>query len=395
MKRWFNYVLALVVLVQLVGCTNTTSSTQETSTPEVDNTDYTTGTPWQNIDLDGVVREDTPTDVKDNFALYVNKEKILNTVIPEGYSYGGTVMEAKFNNDVDIKNMFVGGRAESHDAKLALDLYNLMMDWDTRNKVGVDPLKQAITKVEEIASLEDLSTYLGEVPVADQIHSLFNYGVTEDLVESDRMVVVVVAPKLLLGDSAEYSKLTEYGTMVKDAYTTLANKMLVKLGYTEEEAKQKIDNCLEYETMLAPSITTNEDRQKPTYLASSNNHYTRDELISATGNLPLLASLEKAFGLPKTDDYVLYQPKSIEQLNKLYTEDNLTLMKDYIIVHGAIDSAQYLDRECYEWYNDAKNAINGSTGILDDETAFSTSTASILEWPVGRLYTEKIGRAHV
>ena len=31
--------------------------------------DYTTGTPWMNIDLEGNVTADTPTDPKDNYAL--------------------------------------------------------------------------------------------------------------------------------------------------------------------------------------------------------------------------------------------------------------------------------------------------------------------------------------
>ena len=42
-----------------------------------DGPDYTTGTPWLCIDLDGVVTADTPADLKDNFALAVNKDKIL------------------------------------------------------------------------------------------------------------------------------------------------------------------------------------------------------------------------------------------------------------------------------------------------------------------------------
>ena len=133
MKKSLKCGISLVLILQLFACTNTGTAV-ETTTPEttsapteiadVENTseiDYKTGTPWLNIDLDGVVTEDMPADVKDNFALYVNKDKILNTTIPEGYSYGGTIMEAMYNNNVDLKNMFVNGKAESHDAKLALD----------------------------------------------------------------------------------------------------------------------------------------------------------------------------------------------------------------------------------------------------------------------------------
>ena len=403
MKKTIPLIVVSLFATQLFACSTANNTPQQTATPEAtaeptaaepaevteeNEADYTTGTPWQCIDLDGVVTADTPTDLKDNFALYVNKEKILNTVIPEGYSYGGTIMDAVVNNDRDIKNMFVSGKAESHDAKLAIDLYNLFMDWDTRNKIGVEPLKQAVDIVEKIDSIDALSTYLGETPTSDQLYSPLLYGVTDDLVDSNLKVLAILPARFVLGDSAEYTNLTDYGKMKKDAYTTLVNKMLVKLGYSSEEAQQKLDHCFEFETLLAPFTCTSEESQKPSYISSINNHYTREELKTAVGNLPFLNSMEIGDGFPVTDDYVIYEPKSIEQLNKLYTEENLTLLKDYIIVHGVISNASILDRECYEWSNDADNAISGSTGILDDETAFSTLTSNILSWPVGRLYAE-------
>lgn len=403
MKKILTFLVVSLFTTQLFACSTANNTPQQPATPEPtteatvaeptevteeNEVDYTTGTPWQCIDLDGVVTADTPTDLKDNFALYVNKEKILKIVIPEGYSYGGTIMDAVVNNDQDIKNMFVSGKAESHDAKLAIDLYNLFMDWDTRNKIGVEPLKQAVDIVEKIDSIDALSTYLGETPTPDQLYSPLLYGVTDDLVDSNLKVLAIFPSRLLLNDSAEYTNLTDYGKMKKDAYTTLVNKMLVKLGYSEEEAQQKLDNCFKFETLLAPYTCTSEESQKPTYLASINNHYTHEEFKAAVGNLPFLNSIEIGDGFPVTDDYVIYEPKSIEQLNKVYTEENLTLLKDYIIVHGAISNARILDRECYEWSNDADNAISGSTGILDDETAFSTLTSNILSWPVGRLYAE-------
>lgn len=69
---------------------------------EQSDTDYTTGTPWQDIDLEGVVTEDTPTDLKDNFALAANKDKILGFTIPEGYPYGGTIMDVVLKNSEDL-----------------------------------------------------------------------------------------------------------------------------------------------------------------------------------------------------------------------------------------------------------------------------------------------------
>ena len=63
--------------------------------------DYANGTPWQDIDLDGVVTEDTPVDVKDNFALYANKDDILSLKIlkDSGVAMGNASDEVKKSAD--------------------------------------------------------------------------------------------------------------------------------------------------------------------------------------------------------------------------------------------------------------------------------------------------------
>ena len=50
---------------------------KDTAADAADTADYTTGTPWPCIDLEGVVTPDIPADLKDNFALAVNRDKIL------------------------------------------------------------------------------------------------------------------------------------------------------------------------------------------------------------------------------------------------------------------------------------------------------------------------------
>ena len=351
-------------------------------------TDYSTGTPWPDIDLDGVVTPDTPAELKDNFALYVNKDKILDLEIPEGYSYGGTVRDLMLLQAADVKNMFLGEAPESHDARLAYDLFWLMMDWDSRNALGVAPLKEMTDAVEEISSIEELMAYFVEMPIEEQIGSLWSCGAMQDLVNSDRYILAISDAGLLLEDSAEYRELTPYGKVKKDAYCALAEKMLLKLGYSKEQTAQKIDNSFAFETMLADAIYTNEERQRPDYFARIYNIYSREELEAAQGKLPVLACMEQAEGYPAAEEYLVMEPAYLEKLNELCTEENLPLIRDMLIVCGAIRQAGSLDRECYEWSVACENAISGATGILDDEIVFSGAASEMLSWPVAQLYTE-------
>ena len=375
MKKTLRILLAMSILLML-GVT-----------ASAEGTDYTTGTPWLDSDLDGNVTADTPAVLKDDFALYVNKDKILATKIPEGYSEAGTLLDVEKKCTEDIKNMFLGEAPTEHDAKLAYDLFWLMMDWDSRNAAGVAPLKAATDEIEAIDSIEALNAYFLEKPVEDQLSALYAATKLNDFMDSSRNLLVVATISPLLEDSAEYSAMTDFGRVKKDAVTELARKMLLKLGYSEEEAQKKIDNCFALETALSPTIASNEDQKKPDYLSKIYNIYSYDELKELQGKLPVVELIAHC-GFPKTDKYMVMSPGYFQKLNELYTEENLPMIRDYLIVQGAVSSASSLDRECYEWSVARKNAITGASGILPDEDVFAPAVAGMLEWPVARLYSE-------
>ncbi|MBO7727109.1 MAG: hypothetical protein J6S50_01150, partial [Oscillospiraceae bacterium] len=379
MKKLIGIMLAVSMLLSLGSFA---FAEDVTATP-----DYTTGTPWPDIDLDGVVTPDMPAELKDNFALYVNKDKILEMEIPEGYSYGGTVMDLVQLQAEDLKNMFLGQAPDSHDAKLAYDLFWLMMDWDSRNALGVAPLKERIDVVEAISSIDELMAYFVETPIEKQIGALWLASSMQDLIDSNRYVLAVTDAGLILEDSAEYRELTPYGELKKEAYTDLAEKMLLKLGYSEEEATQKIENTFAFETMTADAIYTSEEQQRPDYFGRIYNVFSREELEAAQGKLPILAVLEQVEGFPAAEDYIVMNPAYLEKMNELCTEENLPLIRDMIIVGAALSQAGTLDRECYEWSVECDNAISGATGILPDETVFSSAVSQTLTWPVAQLYT--------
>lgn len=351
-------------------------------------TDYTNGNPWPAIDLDGVVKEDTPVNLKDNFDLAVNKDKILKLKFAEGYNSAGTTTALNQQQSANLTQLFKGEAPKEHDAKLAYDLYNLLMDWDSRNAQGTAPLKKAVDTIEAVDSIPALNKYILETPAAQQPASLWLSGSDSDIIDSTRNVLIVTNSGLLLDDSAEYTNLTEYGIIKKDAISTLSDKMLQKLGYSKAEADKKLANCLALEKMMSSAIYTNEEQQQAEHLSRINNRYTYEQLAKEQGNVPILAFIAH-MGYPKADEYLIPSPKFITKLNELYTEENLPLLKDYLIVHAATSSAQYLDQECYDLYYDYSNAVTGSKGKRPDDESFAKYVSSALKWQTAELYTEK------
>ena len=270
MQKLFKVVLGLAMALSVFG-------TAMAAEP-----DYRNGTPWPDTDLDGVVTEDMEASIKDNFVLAVNKEDILAIKIPEGYSSGGTVTDLRLKQNEDLKKMFLGKEPAGHDQKLAYHLFQLMMDWESRNAQGVLPLKKQTEAIESVGTISDLNAYFLESDPEDCMAILWPAFSEADVKDSSRNILNIGFAPLLLGDSAEYGKLTEFGSIKKKAFSDLAQKMLEKLGYSEEQSRQKIENCFALESKMAPAIYTNEERNKPDFISKANNYYSHEELTSIT-----------------------------------------------------------------------------------------------------------------
>ena len=354
--------------------------------------DYTTGTPWMDVDLEGNVTADTPTDPKDNFALWANKDRILSMEIPEGYIAAGNTTDVDRKGNEDMKALFHGEVPEDHDARLAYDYYFLLSDWDARDARGVAPLKEMVDQVEGITSLEALTEYFVKTPFKDRLFCLWKVSNVQDTENAGHNVLSIKNGYSFLRDPAEYIELTADVEAKKETYEVFFVKMLEKLGYSEKEAKQKFDNCFAWETML--NVVLAEEESASELTAEADTYYTREKLLAATPKIPVLETLEKADGYPVMDRYLIPSPAVMEKLNELYTEENLPLMRDYLILHGIYENTEALDWESYVLINDCQEMIeSGSHYELDKQTYADSlvydDVSLRVAWPVSKLYVEK------
>lgn len=242
--------------------------------PEEKEKDYTTGTPWLCSMIDGTVTEDTPTDPKDDFYLYVNKDKLLSFELTDERPEIGPFVDVIYKVDGDIRAMYEEDYPESHDARLVYDLYHMALDWETRDALGVEPLKKITDEIEAISSIDELTAYFTKPVDGEPRTKLWRSFSTIDPVHSDTNILMVNYCPLLRRDSAEYSAPTPRGEEMTACSTDLTEYLLVRLGYSEEEARQKIENCMKLEGMLAPVIPTQEERMDPDFSASQNKYVT-------------------------------------------------------------------------------------------------------------------------
>lgn len=361
---------------------------------DVEEIDYTTGTPWMDIDLEGNVTADTPTDLKDNYALWANKDRILILEYPEGYMTAGNSSDVNYKADEDLKGLFRGEVPEDHDSRLAYDYFYLLCDWDARDARGVAPLKEMVDAVEGITSLDALTEYFVKTPWEDRLYCLWRETVSSDTENPGSNILSIKNGYSLIKDPAEYREMTDDGEEQIECYKAFFGKMLEKLGYSEEKAKQKFDNCFAWETMLSSVLASAEERSSSEYKFAADTHFTRDELLSAAPNIPILETLEQVDGYPAMDQYLMPEPAAIEKLNELYTEENLPLMRDYLILHGIYQMAEALDWESYALAVDCQEMTSGGYPAELNREDYPASTVyedikSSVAWPVSKYYVEK------
>ena len=207
------------------------------------------GNPWMDVNVIDTKHQRPTFPLEDNFYAASNHDWLVE-VDSQGIKSRYDVFD-DVNGDVNIKlaRLLEDRSYISHDSSICQKVYDMVKNWNRRDKIGLAPLKAEVDAIEAIQTLEDMDKYLigEEVPAS----GLIEPNMETDLNDSSRYVISINPMGLTLGDSAEYQKLTALGKRTKKANDTAAKKMLLLLRYDESSVKQKVDAMYRLEYALA------------------------------------------------------------------------------------------------------------------------------------------------
>ena len=348
------------------------------------------GTPWIDADIKENVTADMQVDPKDDLYLYANKDWILENEIPDGYSSWSNYSKRALDVKKQCMELLKDESIEGHDADLVRTYNKLILDWDTRNKLGVSELQDAYNKITEAKSIDDISKLLTDKDTVYDYFNFFDYDIDTGLNNPDKNIMIIASPALILDDSAEYPDRSELGDMnygySKDLFVHIAQKF----GMTKDEADKCFENALSLETKLAPSIFTTEDQLSSDYFEKINNEMSFDEAVSNSKAFPLKDILT-SMGVVYDGEYLVLEPDYLKKLDEVYTQDNLELIKSLMTVNYVLDSALIIDRDSYDKRNELRNKYFGTTGaVSDDEMAYGVVSEELPD-SMQIVYVEKYG----
>ncbi|MBR6469237.1 MAG: hypothetical protein IKS84_02560, partial [Lachnospiraceae bacterium] len=389
-RRVFALFLAGTMLVS-AGCSATVSM-DEKGTVTVDDirytydeSEYTGGRPWLDTCIKENVSKDMETSPKDDFYLYVNHDWACCTEIMEGESRA-TVFDALDSAVLEkALSLLKDDTLDGHDASLAQGYFNAFLDWDARNEAGIEPVRDTVKRIRDIRTIEDLNGFILDsdnswgVPVFMIIENAPN------LKDAQNYITEIVHGNFLLEDAAEYTDRTAYGDIMYESGLKIAEAMLTRLGYSGQDAREMFDRAIGLEGELAEVSFTVEDEYQPWYYEKTYNVYEAGSLDELSPVFPL-ADLLKSRGYGEAELICIDEPEAIVKLNEIYTEDNLEVIKDYMLVGYLIKCSKILDREAYDVHCESENIKKGTTGRMSDEEAAYGCMMERFFVPMDRLY---------
>ena len=335
---------------------------------------------WLNSNIIGNVTEDTPAELKDNFELYVNKDWIVGASLPDGVASLSPLSECSLIVQDRWQQILTDDTLTDHDAQLVHKLYALVTDWDNRDAQGIEPARRYIEAIQRIDDLDGLYRYMES---DDNLMQLYPFTVNVDSDGGDPATYIrYIDPQgQMLAPTSEYIKRTQVGDLFYNEVRQNSLYMLKRLGFDEEGSNLMFDNAMEYETLIAKSILLAEDMDE----ANEDHYYSTTELATIADGFPI-ADMIDAMGY--SDDGVIdvELPVYFEHLKDIFTEENVPLIRDWLMVRTARELTDLLDKETSRGAAVLNARLSGVETKAEDEDLAMITVLGCLPIPMDNLY---------
>lgn len=407
-------VMVLSSFSALTGCTQTppveenvepteetVAVSEDTVTPETeaDNSglpmDPSVMAPWVNSNIIGMADMSEIPSYKDDFYSATNYEWLNSAELRPGYSSESPMYDATDIVKERCLEILDDESITGADADLIKNHYELALDWEGRNEVGLTPIEPLIDAINAIETRDDLTEFLlSDLNYEYGYTFILPIGLTIYSADSNLYEVGIYTPNLLLGDAAEYTELTENGKRVKEYWDGAASYMLGRLGMSEDEIQDTLTNAYEFDAKLAGQQKTLLEKYDPSYLNESINMVTMEDLAEMSPDFPLVPYMEK-YGWAESELIDVEWPNSVTGLNELYTEENVEGIKAKLLVTNVCVYISMLDEDAFRKQQELYNAYAGIDESESDEDIAYKETRGFYPDSFARIYVEKYLDANV
>lgn len=225
--------------------------------------------------------------------------------------------------------------------------YKSGMDEATIAKLGFEPLKPELAKIDALKTPADIAAYVRDAH-ARGLDGVFHFGSGADYKNASIQIAYARQGGLSLPTSEYYSK-PEHAKL-REAYVVHVGRMLELVGVPKQAAAEQAKLVLAFETRLAAASFAPVELRKP------ENQYHFVSLKDADASTPHFSWTEfvKAVGADVKDGLSLSQPKFFAEFDEMLTDVPAAQWQAYLRYHAANEAADYLApvfaQESFDFY---------------------------------------------
>ena len=326
----------------------------------------------------------------DDFFRFVTGKWIDNTEIPSDRTRWGSFDELRKNTDDDVMAILKEALADksidvNSDQGKALSLYKSILDTVSRNRMGVEPLKPYLAKIDAIQSAKDLVALITAMEKEGGVGFFGSYVYT-DAKDSNKNVVYVGTGSLGLPDRDYYVSEETDMKEKRAKYVAHVSRMLQFLGDNETSAKASAEKVLALETKMA---TATLDRVARRDRRNTYNPMKVSDLQKLVPDVDWNSYFE-ANGMGKLDSIVVSQPKYMEEFEAILKQGDVASWKAYLRWTLLNENAGLLSTEIADanWEFFGKTLTGAIKQRPAEERALATVNGRLGE-ALGKLYVAK------
>jgi predicted metalloendopeptidase len=262
------------------------------------------------------------------------------------------------------------------------DFYKAYMDVAHVDALGIDPLKPELARIDAIASLADLSAYMGHFTRVAADSAFASIVPSTDLVDAKKVSLYFVSGGLMLDQGSLYDGPLDSPQLA--AYRRFLEDVLKVAGYEPARAAHVAERTLVLEKTLHAAQLT------PVEAVDPRNGYQPMPFADLQKQIPELdlTLLMRNLGAPVPDVVVQTEPRYLPVLSNILREWPLDDIKEYLRLKLIVAFKSCLTTKFDEPTRALNQAILGVTVLPPRDERAQALLRQYLGHPVSRVYVD-------
>jgi putative endopeptidase len=267
----------------------------------------------------------------DNFYEFINGKWLDTARIPETESGAGSFNDLYFRTrdrlHAILDSVSKGNMPAGSIAQKVGDFYASGMDSATIEKLGYDPVKPYLQKIDSIKDPAGIMAFVSMMGLQGK-SLIFSQSIAADDKNSSMNIPVYSQAGIGLPDRDYYFKTDPQTLTVVDAYKTLLKKLFMLTGDDSSKASIEVAGIFELEKQMAASHKTNVELRDP------QSNYHKMAVADLDKTEPVFAWKKTLDAIDiHTDSVNVGQPAYYTKLNSLLKSVSVDTWKNYLKGH--------------------------------------------------------------